>query len=99
MTRADLRRALPNAFADSLLTRLFEEQALTEQKLAQLSETQGKDSPERRSLERVLETIARQIEDRLDGILRGMEVQLQSHRERTESMAKAVDARSREIKT
>ncbi|HXJ71607.1 MAG TPA: hypothetical protein VNM37_02100 [Candidatus Dormibacteraeota bacterium] len=97
MNRVELRRALPNIITDPLLARLFEEQALNEQKQAG---TQTANSPELEGLRRVQATIDRQIEERMEGILRGMEVRLQSDRERMESLERAVeDTRRADIKT
>jgi len=73
LSRPELKKAVMIASPDTQLGILMDRQADTEQKLASLTEIYSPQHPEVASLKRMLETINTQVNDRLEGILRGLE--------------------------
>jgi uncharacterized protein involved in exopolysaccharide biosynthesis len=92
LTRVALRQAISTAAPDSQAIALFEQLANAEQKLAALTESQGPDHPEIKSVRRVQERIKRQIEDRLDGILTGLKLKGEAENARVEALQRELDA-------
>jgi capsular exopolysaccharide synthesis family protein len=73
LSRPELKKAVMIASPDTQLGVLMDRQADTEQKLASLTEIYSPQHPEVSSLKRMLDTINTQVNDRLEGILRGLE--------------------------
>ena len=76
LPRNELRKALPTSLQppDEHLNRLLGDYSAAEQKYAQLSGNFSDEHPEVATAREVLATINRQIEDRIEGILMGLEV-------------------------
>lgn len=91
LPRPELRNAIVTATPDALLGTLIERQADAVQKLAALNETHSLEHPEVRSLRRTLETINKQVDERLDGILAGLKVRGEQLRGRVESFDQELD--------
>jgi hypothetical protein len=104
LPRKELRKALPTSLqpADEALNRLLSDYSSAEQKYAQLSGSFSDGHPDVASARDVLATIDRQIEDRIDGILMGLEVRKKSNEALIKSLyeesekARAMDAQRRE---
>ena len=80
LQRADLKKALATASPDQQLTELMQQQALAEQKLADLIESVAVEHPDVKRITRVLAQITKQIDDRLDGIMKGLEARRDSEK-------------------
>jgi beta-lactamase regulating signal transducer with metallopeptidase domain len=91
MSRAEMKRALPTACPDEQLTDLFKAAHTSEQKLAEIVESYGSEHPEVKRTRRVLETVNRQIEDRLDGILMGIKAKLAATKAKAEWVLRQSD--------
>lgn len=71
-TRLELRKAVPVVSPDPQLATLMTDLNMSEQKLADMSETYSPDHPEVKRIKGVIEQINRQVNDRLDGVLAGL---------------------------
>lgn len=91
-SRADLKKAVPTASPDNQLATLLEEQNSAEQKKALLETEYGPDHAEIKRLNNLLETLNRQINDRLDGVLMGLETRLAGFTEREKHYSTKVEA-------
>lgn len=80
LERSDLKKAVMTASPDEQLIQLSTQQSMAEQKLADLIENHAPDHPEVRRITRVLAQINQQIEDRLDGIMKGLEAKKNSEK-------------------
>ncbi|MEO8428370.1 MAG: polysaccharide biosynthesis tyrosine autokinase, partial [Verrucomicrobiota bacterium] len=76
LSREDLAKAIPTAYPDALLADLLGRQALTEQQLTTSLKDLTPANMEVQRLNGLRDTIARQIEARLDGVMRGLQTQL-----------------------
>jgi len=76
LPRDELAKAMPTAFPDPLLADLLGKQAMTEQQLTTSSKDLTDENVEVKRLKGLHETITKQIEGRLDGVLRGLKTQL-----------------------
>ena len=74
LTRTELRKVLPGVVEDPLLNALHKKLAETEQKLAELKTVYAAEHPEVLQAQAVWKTIQAQLEERQDGILKGLEV-------------------------
>jgi beta-lactamase regulating signal transducer with metallopeptidase domain len=79
-TRAELRRSIPTASPDPLLHRLLEEEAIADQKIAEGGNIKSLSHPEVAGLLRRRETIEKQIDERVDGIMAGLRIRLEGLR-------------------
>ncbi|MCS1409125.1 MAG: Tyrosine-protein kinase YwqD [Verrucomicrobia subdivision 3 bacterium] len=92
LPRDELRKAALTAIPNDLnLSRLFNEYDVARQQIARNRAFQGPENPEMRSLLDLKETLEQQIEDRLDGILIGLQTQLKATEAQEASLADAVD--------
>ena len=80
LERADLKKAVATASPDPQLIELMQQQAIAEQKLADLIENVAPEHPDVKRVTRVLAQINKQIEDRLDGIMKGLEARRDSEK-------------------
>src|SRR6185369_6627103 len=76
LSREDLAKTIPTAFPDPLLAELLGKQAMAEQQLTISRKDLTDENIEVRRLNGLHETISKQIEARLDGVLRGLKTQL-----------------------
>ena len=72
LSRSELKKAILTVTPDSPLTSLLDRLAIVEEKLAELTETYGKEHPDVRRTRANWETTNRHIEERLEGILHGL---------------------------
>jgi uncharacterized protein involved in exopolysaccharide biosynthesis len=91
-SRADLRRALPTASPDSLLTALLTQLATTEQKLAELKSAHASSHPDVQAAEVLLRKIHEQVDERIDGILAGFKLKLSVENARLEAIERELKA-------
>lgn len=88
-SRSELRQVLPTAYRDELLERLLADQAKTEQQLAAQRADYSDEHPEvKKSLE-LLKHINRQIEERISGIMAGLEILVASAKAEAEAVKKS----------
>jgi beta-lactamase regulating signal transducer with metallopeptidase domain len=85
--RSDLKRLISTVAPDPQLTELLRQLDLSEQKLVELVETVAPEHPDVKRIGRVVVQINKQIEDRIDGIMRGLE----ARREAQQAYLKAMD--------
>jgi capsular exopolysaccharide synthesis family protein len=90
LSRPELKKAVQIATPDAHLGSLIDRQADAEQKLANLSEVYSLEHPEVLSLRKTLDTINRQISDRLDGILEGIKTRTTTLKAKLDEMSSEV---------
>lgn len=86
--RGELRHALPTVFPDGALDRLLAELSKTEQALVSLTVDRSDEHPEVRQLKEVSKVINRQIEERIDGIMKGLAMKVSLLKAATEELEK-----------
>jgi len=91
LDRDNLKKALPTAAPDSLLSSLLQNQSEAEQKMAAIQSSYGESHPERRSVQVLLDTINRQIEERLSGILLGLKMRAKASQVTMERLQKELE--------
>ncbi len=90
-TREELRLSLPTSAPDPLLNTLQEQRAKAEQRLAELRQTLSREHPDVKSATAALEVISEQIDERINGILAGLKVKLQSQQAQVTQLQKELD--------
>jgi beta-lactamase regulating signal transducer with metallopeptidase domain len=80
LPRSELKKAIPTVVPDSVLSGLQSRQAEAEQKLAELTESYGKEHPDVKRTRSLLETINRQIEERFEGLVAGLRAKRESEK-------------------
>ena len=92
LSAAELRRAVSVAFpADSQLPQLFDKLAQTDQELARVGPDLGKDNPDLKKLEDLRATISNQIDQRIEGLIQGLEVRAAAAESKTKFLANEVE--------
>jgi uncharacterized protein involved in exopolysaccharide biosynthesis len=91
LSRRDLKQAISTASPDPQLSDLFTQLHIAEQKMAGLVEDLGPEHPDLKNTRRVLEKINLQIDERVDGILKGLQVKAEGEKARYESLQKDMD--------
>ena len=82
--REDLRKILPTVVPDGNLERLLGDLAKVEQQWSSITLDYSDEHPEVKRVMEVLATINRQIDDRIDGILAGLELQAAQNEKTTQ---------------
>jgi capsular exopolysaccharide synthesis family protein len=90
LPRAELAKAAANAVNDSHLSRLMDDQATLEQKMAAVTNIYTANHPDVKALRDGYATINRQMDERLDGILIGARVRMETERARYETLTNQV---------
>ena len=99
LSKADLPKTIVLAAPDAQLTELLQQQANAEQKLADYLDRIGPEDPEVKRITRVLAQIKRQIDERVDTIMRGLDSRLGTAKAQKEASAKAAEeAQSTDIR-
>ncbi|MCL4178483.1 MAG: polysaccharide biosynthesis tyrosine autokinase [Verrucomicrobia bacterium] len=94
---SELRKAILNANPDAELGTLLQTLWTTETSLARMRVTVGVEHPDFRSLAAVQADLDQKVEDRIEGILKGLEVRVNAFKAQLEHMDMAVsDAKKRE---
>jgi uncharacterized protein involved in exopolysaccharide biosynthesis/beta-lactamase regulating signal transducer with metallopeptidase domain len=86
-----LAQALPTAIQDLLLTQLLEQQALAEQKLLMVRKDYGPDNNEVKKALIQVEDLTTRINERVEGILDGLEAKLASLKQALAQLKREVD--------
>jgi capsular exopolysaccharide synthesis family protein len=90
LERPELKKAVVTASPDQQLSELMQQQALAEQKLADLIENVAPEHPDMKRIARVLAQINKQVEDRLDGIMKGLEAKRDADKAELDELTKEV---------
>jgi capsular exopolysaccharide synthesis family protein len=91
LSRPELKKAVVIAAPDAQLGLLIDRQSDAEQKLASMSEVYAAEHPEVVALQKMLDTVSRQINDRLEGILVGLAAKTSQFKARLDELASEVD--------
>jgi uncharacterized protein involved in exopolysaccharide biosynthesis len=90
-SRAELREVIVNAAPDALLVTLLEQLHQAEQKLDSMQKNLGTEHPEVVRTSALVKKINSQVDERLDGIMAGLEARTVSLKARLDFMVKEVD--------
>jgi polysaccharide biosynthesis transport protein len=90
LSRPEFKKAVLTASPDQSLANLQDQLASAEQKLSVLIESYSPEHPEVRSIQRMIQLISSQINDRLDGILEGLKARTASVKAGVERMKEEV---------
>jgi beta-lactamase regulating signal transducer with metallopeptidase domain len=90
LSRSELRKAAPIVAPDEEFMQLFITKAKTEQTLADLSVQYAPDHPDVKRAMKTLDTIEKQINDKLDAVLFGLEFRAQGYKTQAEMLEKAL---------
>jgi beta-lactamase regulating signal transducer with metallopeptidase domain len=96
--RADIRKALPTMLRppDEPLNRFLEDLGKTEQQIVSLAPNFSEEHPEVRRLREVAAKIEHQIEDRIDGILMGLEARKSVYENLLKNLKSEIDSKVEE---
>jgi capsular exopolysaccharide synthesis family protein len=86
-TRAELKRTMATVVADVLLHRLMEEVSVQETRLAEMTNSYSLSHPEVKGIRDKLLVLNGQIDERLEGIMRGLKVNMEAKRAMAERLA------------
>ncbi len=89
---AALRKSILTAFNDELLSQLMQQLSTTEATLASKATVYGAESPEIKQLAAMQVDLNNKVNDRIDGMLSGLEVNVAAKKAQLDSLAQAVDA-------
>jgi capsular exopolysaccharide synthesis family protein len=97
LTRDELKKAAPVAVPDPELNDLISKENAADQQLARLSATYGPEYSEVKSINETLKTVRRQVDARLEGMLTGVRLKVDSARSDLETFQRILDnARSKD---
>jgi capsular exopolysaccharide synthesis family protein len=91
LTREELRNRLPTAFPDTLLNTLLEQASMAEQALVRLNKTYGPENNEVVQTKAHIEDLNKKIDTRIQGILDGLELRVNSARKELAKLLEEVD--------
>lgn len=91
LSKQELRKVLPTASPDPLLSSLLEQLAMAEQRLVVLRRDYGPSHAEVLKVTEQIEDLNKKIDDRIDGILRGLETQVESAKAQVEKLKAEVE--------
>ncbi len=91
LSREELKKVLPTAVPDQLLTSLLEQLALAEQRLVVLKKDYGEEYPETVRVAAQVEDLNQKINDRITGILEGLEKTVESAKAEVEKLRAEVE--------
>lgn len=86
-----LRKAMLTANYDPQLGKLFEDLWTTETTLAKLKETVGPDHPEFRSVSAMRDDLDKKVNERIEGVLSGLQVHAAALKAQFDSLSRAID--------
>jgi len=92
LTKANFKKAVITVVRDEPLVDLLNRQALTEEELSKLLETYGGDHPEVRSRRAIWETTNKQIDERLEGIIIGLQAKRDAQKAKLDSLQTEVNS-------
>ncbi len=91
LTKEELKKVLPTAVPDQLLTSLLEQLALAEQRLIVLRKDYGDEYPETVRVAAQVEDLNKKIDDRIVGILEGLKKTVESAKAEVENLRAEVE--------
>jgi len=91
MDREKLRNALPIAYSDTELNSLKQELDLAEQNLIKIELDQNVDHPKYQNAKKSVDDLKRKIDDRVDGILDGLQTKVESAKAFLDTIIKAME--------
>jgi uncharacterized protein involved in exopolysaccharide biosynthesis len=91
LSRPELLKLLPTASPDPLLLELCKRKQTADQDLAEASDTYGQGHPEVTRKVRLVKIIDQQINERMDGILNGLKIKMESYKQKVDSLKAEVD--------
>lgn len=99
LSRTEFKEAIQTANPDQQLAVLLEEQAKAEHRKALLEPDYSADHPEVQRVNKLLEKLDSQIEQRLNGILLGIKTRVEQYEARAKELARQVDeAKDKDLK-
>lgn len=90
-TRAQLKRSILTAYPDQLLATLLDQLSQAEQRLAALIKDYGEQHPEVQRASALLSTVSQQVDERLEGIMTGLETKVNSLKARLDGITQEVE--------
>jgi len=90
MKHSELKEAITVSYPDSLLSQLLENEATTQQKLADQLATYSTNHPEVLRISQILQTVTNQVNRRIAGFLSGLKAKMDAQRAEAESMSNQV---------
>lgn len=100
MPQKELRKTIPTASPDPILISLLQNLATAEQNLAESTETYGPEHTEVRRKKKILETIDKQVAERIEGILEGLKTKSASYKAKVDFLQEELErAKKAEIVT
>ncbi len=91
LSREELKKAAPVAVPDPELNDLISKENAADQTLARLSATYGPEYSEVKSINETLKTVRRQVDARLEGLLTGVRLKVDSARSDLETFQRILD--------
>jgi capsular exopolysaccharide synthesis family protein len=91
MSREELRKAIPNVVQDMQFNELSQQLNLAEQAVIKVSKDFSPDHPTYKSAKALVDDLTKKVNDRMDGILVGLETQVLSMKAGVESLKKKLD--------
>ena len=99
-TRPELKRAIVNVITDSLFSRMLEELSMQETRFAALTNTLGFNNNDVRAIRDSIAVLNNQIDTRIDGILAGLKITLDSKKAALDKITEKVAlAKTNDINT
>ena len=89
---AVLRKSILTAFNDELLSKLMQDLSTTEANLASKATVYGPESPEIKQVAAMQVDLNNKVNERIEGMLSGLEVNVAAKKAQLDSLAQAVDA-------
>src|SRR5438094_828882 len=87
-----LRKSILTAFNDELLSKLMQDLSTTEANLASKATVYGPESPEIKQVAAMQVDLNNKVNERIDGMLSGLEVNVAAKKAQLDSLAQAVDS-------
>ncbi len=87
----ELNKAILNAYPDADLSKLTYDLNLAQSQLAKESASYGEDHPSIKELSAMVADLTKKVNDKVDGILRGIEVQVTAKKAMLDTMSESVD--------
>lgn len=95
-SKAELQKVLPTAYPDAEMDRELSELHKTEQQYASMINDYSEEHPEVVRLVKIMKTIQRQIEDRIEGVMIGLEAKVVQSKNLAEQLKASVDLAKQE---
>jgi capsular exopolysaccharide synthesis family protein len=89
--RTEMKEVIQTLYPDEILATLLQKQTFTVQEMTSKSKDLGAENPEMLRIKALLEKITTQVNDRVEGILRGKDAELAAAKARDEELTRALD--------